>query len=127
MFINGIFWFGMFPIAVTSVWGKISFDDVLIDILEHAIPLILLVIDLHLNSVVIWNYKYVKYQFILLLIYLPINVYYTLNVKPIYSLIDYHNFLSLVLILGSILTVPICHFIAIRYCSFFKSNLIKSI
>lgn len=120
MFINGIFWLGMYPFALVKLWGNIYIEDVIMVLVEHAVPLILLIVDLHMNFVIIWNYAYMIPHYIFLICYLPINIYYTLNVKPVYPMITYKNYLSYIFLGICIIVVPICHFIAIKYCHFCK-------
>ena len=128
MFINGIYWFGMFPFAIKSkVWGDIGFEDVLVNVFEHAFPLIILTIDLHVNYAVVWNYGYMGIHYLFLIAYLLINVTYTVLFEPVYPMITYSNWLSYLFLLACLVTVPICHFIALKYCQYFKASKINEI
>lgn len=126
MFINGMFWPGMYPFAIINLWGKMGFIDIVIPIMEHAVPLMLLVIELNVNNIVIWNYSYLPVLFSFLVVYLVVNVNYTLKVKPIYPMINYHNLLSIIFIVSCVLVVPICGFIARRYCYYCKEKRVKT-
>lgn len=128
LFLNGVFWFGMFPVAMISLWGKVHVIDILVNIFEHAVPLIMLIIDLHMNYVVLWNYAYTVFHVIFLFIYLGINIAYTLNnPQPVYPLITYRNALSYIFLAACALAIPLCHFIIVQYCKFCKAKVIRRI
>lgn len=127
MFINGMFWFGMYPFALITLWGQNNIGDVLVTIFEHAVPLLLLVVDLHMNYVIIWNYSYMVFHYVFLVVYLMINIWHTLNVRAVYPMITYKNALTYVFLIICALVVPVCHFIAIHYCRRFKRRKIQEI
>ena len=80
MFINGIYWLGLFPYAVIHLWGELGLYDILNPIMLHAVPGICLVVDMQFNPVVIWNYAYIPVYYGLLLAYLIVNAVYTVKV-----------------------------------------------
>lgn len=127
MFINGMFWFGMYPFAMKHLWGTTGVVDFLILVLEHAVPLVFIIVELNVNNIVIWNYSYLIVLFFVLLGYLFVNVTYTLNVKPVYPAIDYRNALSYIFLGSCLLAIPICGYIARQYCFYCKEQRVKAI
>ena len=127
MFINGVFWFGMHPFAILNLWGKIGFIDIMVPICEHAVPLILFVVDLNINEINVWNYAYMPIMYIFLIFYFVINCYYSVTVMPVYPVINYRNWLSLILVVSCVFVVPLCNLIARQYCYYFKETRITEI
>ena len=79
MFINGVYWCGIFPLAIVlKFWGALSASDIASSVMAHAVPLALLIIDLQFNLIVVWNFMYLPFYLTLLICYLIVNCVYTI-------------------------------------------------
>lgn len=119
MFITGVYWGGLFPYAVMNLWGTMGLYDILNPIMAHAAPVILLLIDFQFNLVVIWNSAYIIPYYLLLGVYLIVNMTYTLEKNTIYDLIDYRTWQSYLFLIACGIVILICHFLArliSKYC-----------
>ena len=110
----------MFPFAIHNFWGDMKAFDILVPVMEHAVPLLILFTELNLNTIIMWNYAYIPLIFISLIGYLGVNIKYTLTVRPVYPMINYQNYLSFIFLGSAVLAVLICGYLTRQYCKYFR-------
>ena len=88
--------------------------------MAHAMPVILLFTDLQFNLIVIWNASFIPIYFFLLGIYLLMNLIYSVEVSPVYEIIDYKTWLSYVFLLACGVFMVACHYIFRLFCKYCK-------
>ena len=124
--INLIYWGALFPLGIFQLWGEFHIFDILNPIMAHAVPLLLLMIDFQLNLVVVWNFMFLPFEFVVLLCYLVVNSVYTTQKSPIYSLINYKSYLTYLFLLACGVTLALSHLACRMFCRFLKEQRVKA-
>lgn len=80
----------------------------------HILPFILVLIELSLNS---YEFRIPHILFVIItgIFYLMINYFYSVNVEPVYNVLDWKNIKSIILVFGafalSFLMFIFCRFV----------------